>query len=128
MKNILNIIYKQMVSLQNEFSYESSDFQLQNKNKMILYIQMASLQNEFSYESSYFQLQNKNKIIPYIQMASLQNELSYESSDFQLQNKKPSPFSHTRDIWHLLVNWEVFSFHSYLFSSKLNRDNGTCVR
>ena len=54
-----------MVFLQNGFSYASSDFQLQNKNKNIVYKQMVSLQNEFSYESSNLLLQNKNKSIVY---------------------------------------------------------------
>ena len=47
-KKFLNIVYKQMVSLQNEFSYVSSDFQLEIKNKNIVYKQMASLPTEFS--------------------------------------------------------------------------------
>ena len=73
-----------IVSFPNEFSYESSGFQLENKNKSIVYRQMVSLQNEFSYESSDFLLENDNKSIVYRQMVSLQNELSYESSGFQL--------------------------------------------
>ena len=36
-----------MVSLQNEFSYESSVFQLQNKNKNNIYTQRISPQYEF---------------------------------------------------------------------------------
>ena len=64
----LDIVYRQMVSLQNEFSNASSDFQLQNKNKNIVYKQMVSLQNEFSYESSDFQLVNRIlNIINYVQ-------------------------------------------------------------
>ena len=69
-----------MVSLQNEFSYVSSDFQPQYKNKNILYMHMVSFQNEFSYVSSDFQLENMNKNILYKQMVSLQNEFSCESS------------------------------------------------
>ena len=52
-----NILYKQMVSPQNEFSYESSDLQLQNKNKNIVYKQMVFLQNEFSNDASDLQLE-----------------------------------------------------------------------
>ena len=50
------IVYKKTASLQNEFSYEFLDFQVQNRNKSILYKQMVFLQNVSSCISLHCQM------------------------------------------------------------------------
>ena len=62
-----------MASLPSEFSYVSSDFQLEIKNKNIVYKQIASLPTEFSCDlTDYFQ-QKKTWNILYKQVVSFQN-------------------------------------------------------
>ena len=56
MKKSLDTLYNSMISLKNEFSYVSSDVELEKKTLNIPYKQMAFLQNEFSYGSSDAQL------------------------------------------------------------------------
>jgi hypothetical protein len=51
-KKTLNNAYKEMVSLQNDFSNESSNAQLVKNGLNIDYKKMVSLQNEFSHVPS----------------------------------------------------------------------------
>ena len=72
----LRIPYKQMAFLcflQNEFSYDASDVELE---KWTL--------NDSSYDSSDVQLQKTTLNIPYKQIAFLNNESSYDFSGVQI--------------------------------------------
>ena len=64
-----------MAFLQNEFSYVSSDIQLEKKTLDIPYKKVAFLQNVLSCVSPDLQLEKKTLNIPYKQMICLLNEV-----------------------------------------------------
>ena len=82
----LRIPYKQMAFLQNEFSYDASDVELE---KWTL--------NDSSYDSSDVQLQKTTLNIPYKQIAFLNNESSYDFSGVQI-HKMTSFMPHIEEI------------------------------
>ena len=79
---LLGILYKQMDSLKNVFS---SDYRQQKKPLDIVYRQMVLLQNGSYYESSDKKLQKKSLSILYKQMAFLPCVFLYVSWDLQTE-------------------------------------------
>ena len=75
-----------MAFLQNEFSYDASDVELE---KWTL--------NDSSYDSSDVQLQKTTLNIPYKQIAFLNNESSYDFSGVQI-HKMTSFMPHIEEI------------------------------